>query len=181
MFMKRRLSVLILIAITSVAPCLLGQSATPKPRVVLAKLGPVDYPVIARTAHISGDVGVDLEVRRDGTVERATAVSGPPLLYRVALQSAQESLFECRNCTEARTSYKLLYTFKLVDNPDHGNCPGAPSPTGYPPGQIFPVVKLAENHVTVVDLAPPCIADNVFAPHKVRSWKCLYLWRCGRR
>lgn len=73
----------LLVALGALAICA-GQEATQtapqKGEVILTKLGPVVYPQIARAAHIAGDVQVELEIRQDGTVESANAVSGPPLL-----------------------------------------------------------------------------------------------------
>lgn len=153
-------------------------SASSKPEVVLIKLGPIAYPQIARTAHVAGDVYVAFYVRRDGTVPADVTVTGPELLMRAAVAGAIHSQFECRMCGDRVVPAHLLFTFKLVDNPDHGNCSGEPAPTGYPTGQTFPVVTVSGEHVTIVDLAPPCVADVVLGK-KVRSRKCLYLWRCG--
>jgi Gram-negative bacterial TonB protein C-terminal len=173
----------VLAILTFSATCTRAQTPAPnapQPEVVLTKLGPITYPIIARTAHITGDVGVDVEINKDGTVKMATAVSGPPLLYRVALQSARESRFECRNCSAGVTPYRMLYRFRLIDG-EIGNCPpGSVKPSPYPANQTFPVITQAGNHVIVVDRTPPCYAD-VEGVKKVRSWKCLYLWRCGRQ
>ncbi|MGH9716208.1 MAG: energy transducer TonB [Candidatus Acidiferrales bacterium] len=133
-------------------------------KVVLTKLAPPIYPQIARMAHISGDVGVDLEMKKDGTVEAATAVSGPVLLYRAALESARQSQFECRNCDGKTMPYHLLYTFQLKS-----------AETG---GEPTPDVTRTGNHIVVA--VEPFV--EVLAPAalvKRRTWKCLYLWRCG--
>lgn len=176
--MSCRLSLLVLVAAAVLAPSLLGQSAAPEANVVLTKLGSIAYPQIARAAHITGDVEVEVGIKRDGSQEFARVVSGPPLLTRATLQSAQQSQFECRSCDKAVTTYRLLYTFRLIDG-EIGNCPpGSVAPSPYPSGQTFPVITRAENHVTVVDRASPCYADVIRAK-KIRAWKCLYLWRCG--
>ena len=79
--------------------------------VVLTKLSSPIYPQLARQARIAGDVKIQVQVRRDGSVASADAVSGHPMLKPAALASAQNSTFECRGCTEELTSYSMTYTF----------------------------------------------------------------------
>jgi len=55
----------------------------PKPR----------YPQMARMAHVSGQVVVQLIIDVDGTVMAAAAVSGHPLLYGVSVEAAKNSRF----------------------------------------------------------------------------------------
>jgi len=175
--MIRLSPVLFLTSLGLVALSALGQSTAPKPRVVLTKLGPIAYPQIARTAHISGDVDVDLEIRKDGTVEMATVVSGPPLLYKAALQSARESQFECRDCGDKPASYHLAYSFQLVGAETCCAAETNPSNTRFS-NEPFPRISRTGNHVTVVDQVV-CICDPTATLGKRRSLKCLYLWRCG--
>ena len=51
------------------------------------------YPPIARAAHVSGTVTVQLIIDVDGTVIAAAAVSGHPLLYGVSVEAARNSRF----------------------------------------------------------------------------------------
>lgn len=51
------------------------------------------YPRIARAAHVSGQVTVQLLIDVDGTVMEAVAVSGHPLLQGVSVQAAKDSRF----------------------------------------------------------------------------------------
>jgi TonB family protein len=51
------------------------------------------YPEMARMAHVSGEVMVQLIVDVDGTVMAAAAVSGHPLLYGVSVEAAKNSRF----------------------------------------------------------------------------------------
>ena len=64
--------------------------------VFLVKLSPPVYPPLARQARIMGDVRIQLAIRRDGSIESSEGVSGHPLLKQAALESAQQSEFECR-------------------------------------------------------------------------------------
>jgi len=145
-------------------------STDPENEVVLTKLSPPAYPPIARSAHISGDVELMLEIRRDGSIQSATVVSGPEMLKKPALDSSQQSHFECRGCSESVVPYRLTYTFKLIDpNVDANGCR---------PIEPHPDATLSLNHVTLTDRA---VFTCDPAARRVRSSKCLYLWRCGTR
>jgi TonB family protein len=144
--------------------------------VFVNRLGPV-YPPIARVAHISGEVVLALGIRRDGSVESANVVSGPPILRQAALDSAQQSQFECRGCGESATSYSLSYTFRLVDV---GCCATTEelAKIAHDYGQLPHVIQ-AQNQITLI-AESGCYCDPIGAT-KVRAAKCLYLWRCGIR
>ncbi|MGB6471372.1 MAG: hypothetical protein WBE88_10980, partial [Candidatus Acidiferrales bacterium] len=110
-----------------------------------------------------------LGIRKDGSVESAIAVSGPPLLHGAALASAQQSQFECHKCDEEVTSYRLFYSFRLVVLT--ASCI-APEDCGKSvPIQHAPEVTQSEDHITLVnETAPTGICDGKM---KVRSLKCL--------
>jgi TonB family protein len=92
----------------------------PQAGVVLAKLLPPVYPPLARTARVTGDVQIELSIRRDGSIESTSVLSGHPLLKQAALESAQKSTFSCDNCHADGNTYELTYSFRLRD--DHANC-----------------------------------------------------------
>jgi len=142
---------------------------------VLTTLSRPVYPPIASTAHIKGDIELLLNIRRDGSVESAVVISGPPLLQQSALTSARQSKFECLKCTEELTPYHLLYTFQLVLPTDACTAPDACNkPVSV---EHAPEVTQSENHITLTSWpSPVCICDYL---KKVRSAKCLYLWKCG--
>jgi len=145
--------------------------------VVLVKLVQPIYPPVARAAHITGDVDLLLTVRQDGTVDNVVMKTGHPLLKESALTSAQQSKFECRECTEQLTKYRLTYSFKI-----EGECECEPKETQSKkeePEQTFPRVTDAQHRVTVVAHIL-CICDPP-ATIKVRSLKCLYLWKCDSK
>jgi TonB family protein len=149
-----------------------AQSTVPsdfRTAVVLTKLAQPVYPRLALQARIQGEVLITVGVRRDGSVESVSLASGHPILARAALQSAQDSEYECRRCSEAVTSYPLVYTFQLE----------VPAPGQ---SQAMPVSQLG-NHVTVTDESPAIDAYSADPPSTFfrRSAKCLYLWKCGLR
>jgi TonB family protein len=124
-------------------------SATSKTAVVLNNLYFPVYPPLARQARITGDVTILIHIRKDGKVESAEVVSGPPMLKQAALESAQKSTFECEGwesgvyvvgCRDAVAPFTLTYTFGMRDDLDGLDCSSAT---------------------------------------RQRDAKCLYLWRCG--
>jgi len=133
--------------------------------VVLIKLAQLRYPPLARQARIQGDVKITVGIRRDGSVESAVIASGHPMLMEAALESARNSQYECRGCSEAITSSSLVYSFQLD------------FPSAVDQSQA-PLVTHSGNHVTV-GAEPVIISDRPGPPIRVRSAKCLYLWKCG--
>jgi periplasmic protein TonB len=67
----------------------------------LTKLFNPAYPRVARQARISGAVRINLQLRKDGTVESAKVIDGHPMLRQAALESTQKSEFECADCSGA--------------------------------------------------------------------------------
>ena len=149
-------------------------STTPH-EVSITKLFDPIYPPLAKQTRQFGDVQLQLTIRPDGTVESAEVLSGPPLLRDAALTSAQKSTFTCTNCADGPTFYLLTYTFQVTFPTK--NC--APSPTFQ--NISYPQVTHTANHITIVDQAPEiCDPVATITYNKVRSLKCLYLWRCAR-
>jgi TonB family protein len=151
---------------------MLAQSTAPtdlQSTVVITKLAEPSYPPLALQARIQGEVQIAIGVRKNGTLESASITSGHTILGQASLQSAQTSEYECRRCTEAVTSYSLVYTFKFEDQ-----IAGQSKTLG---------VTQAGNHITVTFETPTTTVTNSDPPSafRKRSPKCLYLWNCGRR
>jgi hypothetical protein len=134
---------------------------------LLVKLKDPVYPAIARVAHIQGDVKLIVRIRKDGAVDSVEYVSGPPLLKRAAMDSAQASKFECGGCTEATTPYPVVYTFQF----SYADCCNTLS---------SPLEVSESQHRIWITVSPFCICEQI-SEKKVRSNKCLYLWKCGSR
>jgi TonB family protein len=144
----------------------------------LTKLVQPIYPPMARAARITGDVDLVLTVRPDGAVDSVVVISGHPLLKESAVTSARQSQFECRRCTEQFNKYRLVYTFNI-----EGECECEPRETPSikkEPQQAYPQFSDAQHRVTVVAQVL-CICDPAATKIRVRSVKCVYLWRCGFR
>ena len=151
-------------------------AGTTRAEVVLTKLADPLYPPLARQTQITGDVELMLEIKADGSVKSANVANGHPLLKQAALDSAQRSQFECRNCGDGEESYRLIYSFRL--GPTRYCTDTSDSPKGNQQQETYPRVIQSRNHVTVVDQAVGT-CDLAGSVSKVRSWKCLYLWRCA--
>jgi len=176
--MKHHLaSLMLIVAVAALelvsAQSVQGPDAAPK-GVVLAKLFEPTYPPLARQARITGDVDLMLTIRQDGTVESAVVVSGHPILKQAALDSAQRSQFECRGCDEAITSFALKYKFQITSRGYPKDCDTLDEKQ--PPSEVDP----AHHQITVPAWAIG-ICDPASRILKVRSAKCLYLWRCSTR
>jgi TonB family protein len=125
------------------------------------------YPPLALLANITGEVVLKLGIRKDGGVESLVVVSGHPMLAKAALESARESRFACGACAEEVTPYPVTYSYQLIAGPD------------WPCSASHQRSTQSPNRVTVI--AEPRIVHPYFGSTKVRSSKCLYLWRCGFR
>lgn len=167
-----RASPLVIIAFLILASRSHSQSAdsvgSPQISVFLAKLSDPVFPPLAKAARVSGDVIVRVSVQTDGTVRSVDIVSGPAMLVQAAKLSAEKSQFECRGCTVGTREYPLTYSFRLSE----GDCEQASS--------VPPKISWEQGHITVV-ASPALICDPISTISRVRSAKCLYLWRCGIR
>jgi hypothetical protein len=144
--------------------------------VVLTKLFPPVYPPLAKQTRTTGDVELALEVRTDGGLESTIVVSGHPLLKQAALDSAQRSQFACRNCGQEVRSFRVLYSFQLGPT---SYCTAVSGTSKADENQeSYPQVMQSQNHITVID-QPVGTCDPAADLRKVRSIKCLYLWKCG--
>jgi TonB family protein len=70
------------------------------------------YPQIARTAHVSGEVIVEVTLDADGKVTQALVVRGSPLLGRSARDNAQGWIF---SKPESPHTQRLIYDYKIDD------------------------------------------------------------------
>lgn len=184
--MSRFLSLFFAVAVilSSKPVSLLAQIAGPSDKglseIDLSRLSTPQYPLLARQARITGDVALTLRVRRDGSVESAVVVSGHPMLRQAAQESAQQSQFDCRGCNQATTSYSMVYTFELGETRYCSTTETTSNDSK--PDQPYPSVTQSQNHVTVFDRPMgTCDPAVTLTYRKVRSAKCLYLWKCSQQ
>jgi len=144
-----------------------------KRTVVPVKLSIPSYPRLAQQARITGDVNLKLSIGSDGHVETVDVVDGHAMLRQAAVESARQSVFECRQCNSRSASYSLSYRFQISPRVASTVCSGQLDPTD-PPADV----DLEAHRITVLAWEM-WICDP--AVRKVRSAKCLYLWKCGER
>ena len=168
------MAVVVLFCATSVSSGQTDTSEIKKQDVVLSELSPPIYPPLARQARIAGDVKLELRIRPDGGIDSVEIVSGPPMLGAAALDSAKTSRFECYHCSAEGTGYSLLYTFALSAR--EKPC----EPAEQSPSSEHRVLGMhwSENHVTLI-AEPIYICDPGDQLKKVRSIRCMYLWKCA--
>ncbi len=142
---------------------------------LLVKLTDPVYPRLARVARITGTVDVEVRVRQDGTIESTNVLSGHPMLRESALDSAQKSQFECRGC-DVVSPYRLAYTFRLVPPDLTKDCKWTDEELNAHSVEA----DAGRGRVTVTAVAM-YTCDPAVQLRRVRSLKCLYLWRCGVR
>jgi len=150
------------------------------PRVIVSKLSPPTYPRIALQARISGRVELNIAVRPDGSVESIALVSGHPMLKTAAIESAQKTEFECKDCHEPSSLYHVTYKFELGDAL---YCKGIDA-NGYGVYDPSADTQVSQSQDVITVLGRPyatCDPAVRISFLEFRSAKCLYLWRCGKR
>lgn len=153
------------------------------PHIVFRRFSYPIYPPLARVSNIVGDVVLKVSYRPDGSVESLAVVSGDPVLTQAALDSAKQSLLQCRGCSSSDLSQSLTYSFRIFPaKADPCCCTSRP---GMPATQPTTQVSQLENHITITE-PPLCMCPDkcseawAKAQSRFRSAKCLYLWKCGK-
>jgi TonB family protein len=163
---------------TSRLPAQEAKSGETHSDISIVKLFPPVYSPLAKQARITGDVQLTLMIRPDGSVDSATVQSGHPLLKQAALDSAQRSQFACEGCGKEVRSVQMVYSFQL--DPTVYCTESSGTPNADKREDSYPRLTQAGNHITVID-QPVGTCDPAFkiTEKKVRSIKCMYLWKCG--
>lgn len=87
----------------------------PKPKLVSAQLP--RYPVLARLAHVQGEVKVDFMLNANGEPLSITATSGTPLLKAAAVDNVRSWRFELpKDLYRTEWRYSTTFSFKISDN-----------------------------------------------------------------
>lgn len=167
--MLRTLSALAICGVAGLA----AQTEPPanEPQMVIVALAPATYPPMALAARVYGGVELTVVLHRDGTVNSVSAVSGPPMLQKSALEDAQNNQYQCQGCSEPLTSFHLQYSFVL--GPTVG-CDG--------PDKSYP--RMTRSGDTITLAAQPigkCDPAETIDRIRARSIKCAFLWKCGWR
>ena len=171
---------MLLLVVLLVSVCAFAQSSlhdNDKRDVLVANFSAPSYPPLALTARISGDVKLNVSVRANGSIESVAAISGHPMLIKAALDSAQQSEFQCNNCVAMR-HYTITYKFELGDTT---YCSGIDA-TGNAQFEAHQQ-EVSQTQDTVTIIGHPvgtCDPTASITFVKIRSPKCLFLWHCSR-
>jgi TonB family protein len=136
--------------------------------VTVVKLSPPEYPPIARAAWVIGHVELSIIIDHDGKVTAVEVKSGPQMLRNAAVISAENSVFRPVTGEPSNQGYEVTYVFELE-----------PRDCDQPRDNSYPHVKYEANVITIAEQPVPICDPSGYT--MVRSVKCLYLWRCGRR
>jgi TonB family protein len=126
-----------------------------------------EYPRDAQIAHITGRIKIEFTLNDDGTAT-ITKTSGHPLLLPKAVDTIKTSHFTCSACGK-ESVFTVEFNFNFADH----NCEEAARHPRYTSAMEDP------EHVSV-KAEPVCTADPRVSYVKVRSLRCLYLWKCGK-
>jgi TonB family protein len=102
---------------------------------VLAGPPNVNYPPIAKAAHVSGDVTVTFAINPDGTTTSVQLVSGPPMLAAAVVDPIKKWRFKTPLTLATQTYFEAKYAFRIktdeddedaddLDNPPYVPCCG---------------------------------------------------------
>jgi TonB family protein len=178
---ETRIRASVLLLIFAIQAYLIGQSASSTNQQeggpALAELVGLTYPPIARAARVSGRVEVDVLIGAAGKAESAQVISGPPMLQPASLQAARQSQYTCRGCSNA-VHYRITFVYKVVPTEPPKDCDG-PLPAAPPPEWDATRNEATAFAMEIWTCDP--VAETTRTFRRVRSAKCLYLWKCGLR
>jgi len=157
---------IVLVAFGAVAVGCLAQSTPATFSLGIVKLKAPEYPPIARVARVSGYVVLSLKLNDDGSPASVEAMSGPQMLRQAAVDSAMGSEFQPVPKDQVGHEYQVFYNFSL----QYETCDDSPN-------QPLPPLKIEANAVTVSGRSIQTC--DYASPVRVRSAKCLFLWKCG--
>jgi len=145
---------------------ILAQTPDADQQLAIVKLQAPTYPPMALAARVSGDVNLIVTLTSDGTAASVTADSGPQMLREAAIKSANGSKFRPTSEGQVGHQYQMTYRFSL----EPLGCDQARD-------QSYPRVKFESNTVAISEQVSPLCDPG--ADIRVRSAKCLFLWKCG--
>jgi len=101
--------------VVGVAPAQVIETSGVQPAVIRA-VAPL-FPIPDKNTYAVGSVVVEIEINAHGSVSKAKAVRGHPLLCAASEKAAQRWLFDSVTPeTKVRTA-RLTFIFKLLENP----------------------------------------------------------------
>ena len=143
-------------------------AAAQEPRLRWEEFHEPVYPQMARVANIWGAVTIEFTIGPDGTMAVQTTV-GHPILVPAAMASVKLSKLTCGNCEQNAARFSVVFEFKIAKS-ECGNSSGSPR-----------AVLEDTNHVTITTDQFCFVDPGPELTKKVRSIRCLYLWKCAVR
>lgn len=160
------------------SPALRSDARQPEDEIVLTELHGATYPRGPQNAAIQGKVQLELHFKPDGTIELLNVVHADhAMLVEAAIKSVRASHFECTNCGGTVPAYSLTFEFRVLTSDPEQFCK---NPDQQPPPELdtsLHKITIFANEVWTCD--PSAVIRRTFT--RVRSAKCLYLWKCGLR
>lgn len=152
---------------------LFASAITQVPQLHWIDFTPPQYPQMALIAAIQGEARIEVAFKDDGTIADVKEVSGHPILLFAAKENLRQAKLVCENCV-AGSSFVVVYDFvRLINVPGMDPCDHAAAPLPNP-------VVNSPTHITIYG-TPGCIEPRCCPPpQRVRSLRCLYLWKCKK-
>jgi hypothetical protein len=125
---------------------------------------------MAMAARVYGEVDLKITLLPDGTPAKVQVQSGLQMLRQAAVDSATRSRFELTPGDHPDEFYNLVYRFAL------DKARGCDQERD----KSYPHIRYESNTVTISE-QPMSICDPTTEQVRVRSIKCLYLWKCRLR
>jgi TonB family protein len=130
---------------------------------------PPVYPQMARVARIQGQVALQFTLQHEGTVALQKS-TGHPLLVQAAEESLKTSKLGCDDCKDLTPIFTVVFDFQVAEH----DCRDQ---------EVTPKQRAnlnGTNRVSIV-VQPECTDDPIVHYKRVRSLRCLYLWKCAMR
>jgi TonB family protein len=127
------------------------------------------YPPLAKAAHVSGAVVVEVTIDESGTVQSARAISGHPLLKDAAVQAAQGWKFQPTSLsgTPVKVIGTITFNFQMDSNAGVPSLDAAEKEVDKHPdsAQAHYDLALALNRLSRVDEAIQALKDAIGIDH----------------
>lgn len=144
------------------------------PRLRWVDFHPPQYPQMARVANIDGPVTVKFVFGANGSIEVKES-SGHPILVQAAIESLKASKLVCDGCGQNEPEFSVVFDFKFAgeesQNSELNNSSGAALDS---PNHVTIITTVFTERLAITD--PRGIVTK-----RVRSVRCLYLWKCATR
>jgi TonB family protein len=126
-----------MLLLLAAAPALAQFSTAP----VLTAPPNVNYPPIAKAAHVSGDVTVTFAINPDGATTSVQTVSGPEMLRNAVAEPIKHWHFKTPLPLNAQTYFEAKYAFRIKTNEDEDSEDSPERPPYTPGGGDLIIIK----------------------------------------